>query len=561
MTLILNLKPLFRLMKTSAKNYLPLLVFGLLFFSCTQGQSVKKEYTKQDTLKGSITPERGWWDLNHYDLKLDIDPEKQFISGTNTVTYTVLKPYQKIQIDLQEPMTLLSATQDGKKLKIEKDGLAHIITLKQKQNQGEKNQLVINFEGNPRVGARLPWDGGWTWQEDSKGKTFAANANQGIGASIWWPNKDIPYDETDSLDMSITVPKGVMAVGNGRFVDSIANEATTTYKWAVRNPINNYGVSADIADYAHFSETYEGEKGKLDLNYYVLKENLEKAKSQFRDVPRMLQALEHWFGPYPFYEDGFKLVEVPYLGMEHQSNVTYGNKYGNGYLGRDLSGSGWGLTFDYIIIHESGHEWFANNITNKDVADMWIQEGFTSYSENLFVDYHYGKKAASDYVIGTRRSIRNDKPIIGVYGVDQVGSGDMYPKGANILHTIRQLVEDDEKWRGILRGLNETFYHQTVTSKQVEEFISQESGIDLTEFWNQYLRTTQIPVLEYKTENNKLSFRYTEIIDGFDMPVKVSVNNTDSWIYPSAEWKTKEFDTPIEEFSVDRNFYIESNKL
>ena len=275
----------------------------------------------------------------------------------------------------------------------------------------------------------------------------------------------------------------------------------------------------------------------------------------------MLQAFEHWFGPYPFYEDGYKLVEVPYLGMEHQSNVTYGNKYENGYLGRDLSGSGWGLKFDFIIIHESGHEWFANNITNRDVADMWVHEGFTAYSENLFLDYHYGKEAAADYVIGTRNAIRNDRPIIGIYGVDYEGSGDMYYKGANVLHTVRQLIEDDEKWREILRGLNKEFYHKTVTSAQVEQYISDQSRIDLSQFWDQYLRTTQIPLLQYKTEGKTLKFRYLDIVDGFDMPVKIQVNGSQSWIYPTAEWKTEEFKNPIDEVAVDRNFYIKSKKV
>ncbi len=538
-----------------------LLVFSLLNFSCAEAQSLKKEFSKQDTLKGSITPERAWWDLNHYDLKVDINPEDEFISGSNTVTYTVLEPNEKIQIDLQEPMKLLSATQDGKELEIDKQGLAHFISLKEKQKKGKQYELLLKFEGKPRVGARLPWDGGWTWQKDAQGKTFAANANQGIGASIWWPNKDIPYDEADSLDLYITVPKDIMGVGNGRLVDSSSTEIESTYHWSVKNPINNYAVSADLADYAHFSDTYEGENGTLDLNFYVLKENLEKAKSHFKDVPRMLQAFEHWFGPYPFYEDGYKLVEVPYLGMEHQSNVTYGNKYENGYLGRDLSGSGWGLKFDFIIIHESGHEWFANNITNRDVADMWVHEGFTAYSENLFLDYHYGKEAAADYVIGTRNAIRNDRPIIGIYGVDYEGSGDMYYKGANVLHTVRQLIEDDEKWREILRGLNKEFYHKTVTSAQVEQYISDQSGIDLTQFWDQYLRTTQIPLLQYEIEGKTLKFRYLDIVDGFDMPVKIQVNDSESWIYPTAEWKTEEFKNTIEDVAVDRNFYIESKKV
>ena len=325
------------------------------------------------------------------------------------------------------------------------------------------------------------------------------------------------------------------------------------------NPINNYGVNVNIGDYVHFSEVYQGEKGPLDMDYYVLRDNLEKAKEHFKDAPKMMKAFEHWFGPYPFYEDGYKLVEVPYLGMEHQSSVTYGNQYKKGYLGKDVSGTGWGLKFDFLIIHESGHEWFANSITYKDVADMWIHEGFTAYSENLFLEYYLGNEAASEYVIGKRKTIKNDRPIIGDYNVNKRGSGDMYNKGANILHTLRQLLEDDDKWRNILRGINKTFYHQTVTSKQIEDYLSKETKIDLTEFFHQYLRDIRIPTLEYTIKDNVLKYRYINIVDKFDMPVQVNIDGKDQWIFPKNEWKSM----PIKSSSilVDPDFYVETKKI
>jgi aminopeptidase N len=272
-------------------------------------------------------------------------------------------------------------------------------------------------------------------------------------------------------------------------------------------------------------------------------------------VPGMLEAFEYWFGPYPFYEDGFKLVQVPYLGMEHQSSVTYGNRFQNGYLGRDLSGTGWGLKFDFIIIHESGHEWFANNITYRDIADMWIHEGFTAYSENLYLDYHFGSQAAAEYTIGTRRNIQNDRPIIGAYHVNNEGSGDMYYKGANMLHTLRQLVEDDALWRDILRGLNRDFYHQTVTTRQIEDYLSRETGKDLSAFFNQYLRTTQIPTLEFRRNGQEMEFRYTDIVEGFDMPVRIVAGGETRWIFPKAGWNSE----PLPEgadLAFDPNFYI-----
>ncbi|MFV0571409.1 MAG: M1 family metallopeptidase [Xanthomarina gelatinilytica] len=522
--------------------------------------SDKNSFTHQDTLRGSITPERAWWDVTYYHLDVKIAPETKSISGKNTVQYTVLEPYKVLQIDLQAPLKITKVVQNGKELNVKHDGNAHFISLIDRQQKGSIQSLVVYYEGKPREAKRAPWDGGFTWEEDKNGFPFIATSCQGLGASVWWPNKDHMYDEVDSMLISVNVPKNLTNISNGR-LRSIEkhNDNTVTSHWFVSNPINNYGVNVNIGDYEHFSEIYEGEKGPLTMDYYVLRDNLVRAKNHFKDAPKMMKAFEHWLGPYPFYEDGFKLVEVPYLGMEHQSSVTYGNQYKNGYLGNDVSGSGWGLKFDFIIIHESGHEWFANNITYKDIADMWIHESFTSYSENLYVDYYFGKEASSEYVIGVRKNIKNDKPIIGPYNVNKEGSGDMYYKGANMLHTLRQLIEDDEKWRDILRGLNKTFYHQTVTTQQIENYISEQSGIDLTAFFNQYLRDTRIPTLEYSIENNELRYRWINIVEDFDMPIQVTLDNNKQWIYPTAEWKTM----PIEDHTmeVDLDFYVEVKKV
>jgi aminopeptidase N len=362
------------------------------------------------------------------------------------------------------------------------------------------------------------------------------------------------------MKISVNVPKHLMNISNGRLqsVDQKGDD-TTTYNWVVSNPINNYGVNINIGDYIHFSEVYQGEKGPLDMDYYVLRDHLEKAIVHFTDAPKMMKAFEYWFGPYPFYEDSFKLVEVPYLGMEHQSSVTYGNQFKNGYLGTDLSRTGWGLKFDFIIIHESGHEWFANNITYKDAADMWIHEGFTAYSESLFLDYYYGTKAASEYVIGTRSSIRNDKPIIGVYNVNSEGSSDMYYKGANMLHTLRQIIKNDDKWRQILRGLNTEFHHQTVTTKQIESYISNESGLNLEAFFDQYLRDTRIPTLEYRLKDTILSYRWTQVVNGFEMPIEINFSREKKWLYPTEVWQEIELNST--EIDVDIDYYIKYNKV
>lgn len=521
----------------------------------------KTNFTRQDSLRGSITPEREWWDLTHYHLDIKVDPDKKFISGKNTIKYKVLKENSMMQIDLQSPMTLLKATQNGNALNISHDGNAHFISLREVQNIGDVNSIEVYYEGQPREAIRAPWDGGISWKKDKNGNHFIASSCQGLGASVWWPCKDHMYDEVDSMQISVNVPSKLTNVSNGRLrlVERIGD--TKTFHWIVKNPINNYGVNINIGDYVNFSQVYDGMAGNLDMDYYVLSYNLEKAKEQFNQAPKMMKAFEHWFGQYPFYADSFKLVEVPYLGMEHQSSVTYGNKFKNGYLGKDLSGTGWGLKFDFIIIHEAGHEWFANSITTKDVADLWIHEGFTSYSENLYLDYYFGREASAEYVIGTRKNIKNDRPLIGYYNVNKEGSSDMYYKGANILHTLRQLVEDDEKWRQMLRGLNRVFYHQTVTTQQVENYISEAFGKDLTEFFNQYLRTTKTPTLEYEIEKKTLKYRYTNIVDGFDMPIQIKINEKEHWLFPNSEWKTLKEKSKIEFFEVDKDFYIYSKQI
>lgn len=517
-----------------------------------------QQFTLQDTLRGSITPEREWWDLNYYHLDIAVDPEKKYISGSNTIRYKVLDSKKVLQVDLQPPLTIDKVTQDGKELEVEHIGNAHFVKLKKEQVEGNFNEIIVHYSGHPHVAVRAPWDGGFSWAEDDNGNPFVATSCQGLGASIWWPNKDHMYDEVDSMLISVKAPKGLMDVSNGRLRKVDAD--TNTYHWFVSNPINNYGVNVNIGDYVHFGEKYEGEKGTLDMDYYVLRDNLEKAKEHFKDAPKMMEAFEYWFGPYPFYEDSFKLVEVPYLGMEHQSSVTYGNQYKKGYLGKDLSGTGWGLKFDFLIIHEAGHEWFANNITYKDIADMWVHEGFTAYSENLFLDYYHGKEASADYVIGTRANIANDKPIIGTYEVNSQGSKDMYYKGSNMLHTIRQLVDDDEKWRQILRGLNKEFYHQTVTTEQIEKYISKKSGLDLKKFFDQYLRTADVPVFEYKVTQNSVDFRYKNVVEGFAMPLKIWVEGKPKWIHPTTEFKSKKIKGDLSTFKVDRNFYIHVEK-
>jgi aminopeptidase N len=516
----------------------------------------KKIFTRQDTLRGSITPERAWWDLKYYHLDIAVNPSDSTIKGKNTVIYKVIKPKTLMQIDLQEPLVLTKAVEGGKDLKFSREGNVYWINIDAQQEIGRTYSIELSYEGRPVIAVHPPWEGGITWDYDRNNKPFVASSCQGTGASIWWPCKDHMYDEPDSMLISVNVPGNLMDVSNGRLrkIDDKA-DGTKTYHWFVSNSISNYSVNINVGDYVHFSEVYDGEKGPLDCDFYVLRDHLEAAKAQFKQAGLMLAAFEYWFGPYPFYEDGYKLVEAPYLGMEHQSSVTYGNGFANGYLGTDLSHTGWGLKFDFIIIHESGHEWFGNNITYEDIADMWVHESFTNYAESLYVEYYYGKEAGSEYVLGTRMNIRNDRPIIGMYNVNNEGSGDMYYKGGNMLHTIRQILNDDEKWRSILRDMNKDFWHSVVKGSQIEAYLSEKTGINLKPVFDQYLRDVRIPVFEYVVSGNALSFRWNNCVPGFNMPLKIYVSGKEMNITPTEDFQTIQVQKNAH-IKVDANYYV-----
>ncbi|MBS1754126.1 MAG: M1 family metallopeptidase [Ferruginibacter sp.] len=551
-----------------------LFTFYFLLFSSAFAQPLKQSngFTHADTLRGTYGTSRDWWDVLKYNLHVKFNIGDSSISGYNAMQVKVLKKASTMQVDLQEPLmidSILYSIQPGTRGKISeqdirKDGNAYFFPASYfsvPHTNFPVVEIFVYYHGKPRIAHRPPWDGGVIWKKDKLKRPWVSIACQGLGASVWYPCKDHQADEPDSAEMHITVPDTLMCVGNGRYRGRIENgDGTATYDWAVVNPINNYNIIPYIGKYVHFSDVYDGEKGKLTMDYWVLDYNLEKAKEQFKDAPRMMKAFEYWFGPYPFYEDGYKLVDAPHLGMEHQSAVAYGNGYQNGYMGRDLSHSGWGLKWDFIIVHESGHEWFANNITSKDIADMWIHESFTNYSETLFTDYWFGKEAGNAYVQGTRKNIANDIPIIGHYNVNQEGSGDMYYKGGNMIHMIRQVINDDEKFRQILRGLNKTFYHQTVTTKQIENYISKQSGINFNKLFDQYLRTTQIPVLEYKINGHKLYYRYSNCVKGFNLPLKI-IFKTEQWIHPTEKWKSLNlYPEGDNNFTIDPNFYINTKK-
>ncbi|HJQ53558.1 MAG TPA: M1 family metallopeptidase [Gemmatimonadaceae bacterium] len=542
----------------------PVVLFCLLLPAVAATQT--PSFTHADTIRGSNRPERSWWDASFYDLHVKVNPVDSSIVGYNAITYRVLKAASRreMQIDLQMPLVVDSIVQDGLELSARRDGNAFFVTLIAPQKVAAKKTIAVYYHGKPTTAVHPPWDGGFVWARDSLGRRWIVTANEGLGASVWWPNKDYLGDEPDSQRIAITVPDSLLNVSNGRLRSTTPNpDGSVTYEWFVSNPINNYDVAVNAGHYAHYSDTFDGEDGKLTLDFYPLDYHLDTAKKQFSQVKPMLQCFETWFGPYPWYKDGYKLVETPHLGMEHQSAVAYGNLYKNGYLGHDRSATGHGMQWDFIIIHESAHEWWGNSITMKDQADMWIHESFATYAEGLYTECQQGKKAGEEYTIGQRKLIRNDKPIIAAYGVNAEGSGDMYDKGGNMLLTIRQLVDDDARWRGILRGLNKTFWHQTVTTKQIEDYMSRAAGMKLGKVFDQYLRTTKIPTLEYKLEGQKLSYRWTNVVPGFAMPVKVTTSTGRyGWIRPTESWKSVavKLGRP-EDFSVDKTFYVNAKDV
>jgi aminopeptidase N len=513
----------------------PILLALICLFHSDDLQAQSTKFTRADSLRGSINPERSWWDVTHYAIRVGAEFTTRHISGIVRISFRVTGTGNRMQLDLQEPMNINAIVWRGRPLDFTREGNAWHVTFPETIPSGSLDSIFIAFAGKPVVAKRPPWDGGWIFTKDAQGRPWMSVACQGLGASVWFPCKDHQSDEPDSASLAIMVPDSLKAVGNGRLRSVETNgKGYTTYTWAVTSPINSYNIIPYIGAYSAWNETLNSEAGPLDATYHVLDYNIEKAKAQFVQTRDMMRCFERWFGPYPFRADGFQLVESPHLGMEHQSAVAYGNGFQNGYRGRDLSGSGWGLKWDFILVHESGHEWFGNNITTKDIADMWVHEGFTNYSETIFTECQFGREAGGEYCRGTRKLIRNDSPIVGPYGVNTEGSGDMYYKGGNMIHYMRQLFRDDERFRLSLRAMNETFRHKTVTYEEVLAFWSARLGRDLKPLFDQYLKTTKIPELVWRMEKGTLYYRWVDCIEGYDIPVKVVLSDgTDVWLDPS----------------------------
>lgn len=514
------------------------LVLIVLFFSAFQ-LFAQENFTRKDSLHGGLRPERTSFDVLHYALNITVNPEEKSISGHNAITFKVVENTKTIQIDLFENMQVDSIVFNAKKLEYEREFNAVFIHFDMPLTNDSKQQILFYYSGKPIEAQNAPWDGGFVWKTDSNKKPWIGVAVQGTGASLWFPVKDSQSDEPDfGASIKVAVPYGLTNVSNGRFMgkEDLKN-GYTRWDWEVKNPINNYNITVNIGDYVHIQDQYKG----LDLDYYVLRDNEATARNHFEEVKPMMDCFQSKFGPYPFIEDGYKLVETPYLGMEHQSAVAYGNRYQKGYLGTDLSGTGIGLLFDFIIIHESGHEWFGNSISSKDVADMWIHEAFTCYSESVFVECQFGSEKAAVYINGLQQNIVNDKPIIGQYGIGNEGSGDMYYKGALMLNTLRNVINDDTKWWEILLNYSTAFRHQIIETQTVVDFFNSQSGMNLTPIFNQYLRYVAIPKLELRKKNKRLQYRWITDETAFEMPVEIIHNGQKIRLQPNNQWQKSKF--------------------
>lgn len=540
------------------KNFL--FSIAAIFFAVTINAQIvgsnHSNYTEADTLRGSLRTERTSFDVQKYHLRLKVEPEKKFISGSNVISFKVINDMPRMQLDLFENMQIDSIVHKGKTLKYERKHTAVFIDFEKELKKGSLDSLEFFYHGNPVVAKNAPWDGGFVWTKDKEGNPWVGVAVQGTGASLWYPNKDHQADEPEEAQLDISVPNGLMNVSNGRFLgEKDLGNGFTQWSWKVVNPINNYNIMINIGNYVHFSDKYN----ELDLDYYVLPYNLEKAKKQFEEVKDMMACFYEKMGPYPFEKDGFKLVETPYLGMEHQSAVAYGNKYLKGYLGKDLSGTGIGLKWDFIIIHESGHEWYGNSITAKDIADMWIHEGFTSYTEAIYTECRWGKEDALKYIKGIRQNISNTSTIIGDYGVNAEGSGDMYSKGANLLNMIRSIYDNDELWWDTFRDYTETFKHQTITSADTEKFFDEATEVDLKPVFDQYLRHSSLPTLKLRQADDQIQYRWEADVENFRMPVDVIIDEEEIRFNATSEWQSYETGEGLDELKVnDLEFYINS---
>ena len=509
--------------------------------TCVRAQDYfgTRVFTEQDSLRGTLGPARANYDVTYYELHLDVDPVDQVIEGRVEMDYTILGQLPILQIDLFENLQIDGIEQEGKPLRYERRGNAVFVELPHPAQLGSRHRMTVHYGGKPVEAQNPPWDGGFVWALDQRDRYWIGVACEGDGASLWWPNKDHLSDEPDSMLISVTVPERLFVASNGNLREEVEleNERKKRYDWFVSYPINNYDVSINVGHYEHFSDVYRSFDGEeLPLDYYVLDYNVARARKHFQQVEPMLQAYEHYFGKYPFWDDGFALIETPYLGMEHQSGIAYGNRFMRGYLGGMIPSD---MDWDYIIVHEAGHEYFGNSVSVADHAEMWIHESFTTYMEALYVEYHFGGDDARRYLKSQRRFVSNEEPMLGPLGVNftDFKSSDHYFKGAWMLHTLRNVLYDDPLFFGMLRSFYQDHQRTTVTTQEVIDYFSRYAGQDLQPFFDQYLKHPDLPRLQLRTNGEQLEYRLQADVAGLAMPVGIFIGDERVRLLTTPDWQ------------------------
>jgi aminopeptidase N len=554
----------------------------LLLIGSVQAWGQSPIFSQADTLRGMLRPERTCYDIKFYDLNISVNPTTRSISGSNTIVYKVVRGFNMLQIDLFENMQIDSILHKSRSVIFHRKHNAVFVDLGEMQEEDILDTIVVHYQGVPRAAIRAPWDGGFTWKKDKNGKEWIAVSCEGVGASLWFPNKDHLSDEPDSMRIRCTVPAGLTCISNGVMRAKLENKPpkptkknkkapkvapTTTFDWFVSYPINNYNVTLYIGDYVHFSDTFVSpfDSSKLPLDYYVLPYNLEKAKKQFKETHQTLFVMEKYLDKYPFFNDGFALVEAPYLGMEHQSAIAYGNGFLPGYMGSHPDG----IPFDYIIMHESAHEWWGNSITCTDHAELWIHESFTTYMESVYVEETYGEAALDKYLRYQRTNMSHSQPIIGPKDVNFTGhNNDIYYKGACMLHTLRNSLGDDAKWWKLLK----TFYQKNkISNVRSEDFIAfvnefaGSEGETYDSFFQQYLRSRRIPTVQYRLRLSEKQLKVelklqSEEVPDLAFPVGYTIKGTSGAIRLNTKtWTTLTFDdAQLSDFKLKFGLYNES---
>jgi len=506
--------------------------------------------TRADLLRGQYGRYRANNDLLFYHLDIRVDPDKKSIAGKNTIRFRMLADDTRIQLDLAANLNIDKILLGSTPLKYERDLGTVYVDFPSTLRAGREYTIDFHYSGLPQEQGRF---GGMAFRKDTAGHHWITTACEDEGASVWWPNKDQWRDEVERMEISVAVPNDLVDVSNGRFVGKTdLGDGYTRWDWLVQYPINNYNVALNIGRYEHFSDKF----GDLPLDFYVLPHNLDKAKRQFAQTKPMLEAFRSYFGEYPFQKDGFKLIEVPYSGMEHQSAVAYGNGFVNGYLDRDWTGIGISLKFDFIIIHESGHEWFGNAVSAADVSDMWIHEGWTTYLESMYVERLFGHDDAIRYVNSYKSKVQNREPVITQRGIHRQPMQDMYFKGTLFLNTLRSVVNDDAVWWALVRDFYQQFKYRNIMTEDVVRFFNSRTGRDWTPIFDQYLRRSALPTLELAfNEPGSMAFRWKADERAFAMPVRVGRPGSWMMIEPTTDWKVMRTPLAKDEMEVATDLY------